>query len=1225
MASRRIKRPTIDLKPSSDSGESASDNITSDVTPTLGGKAKPGSRIFIMDGDHKIGAVTAGKSGHWSFTARDLDDGSHELTAVIGKGAKAVASKILDVTVDSKAPSAPLIDLADQSDSGASSFDNITDVTIPLLTGFAEAGSTVTIMDGATTLGTVTASANGTWTFTTSTLADGVHNLTAGATDRPGNASILSVPLSVTIDTSAPDAPTIGLDAGSDTGTSSTDMITGDNTPTLYGTAEPGATVIIKDGNTTIATITADAAGDWAFITKTLADGTHDLTAIATDAAGNTGPASAVLSITIDATSATPTMDLVDASDSGASATDNITNVTTPTLSGTAEAGASVVIRDGSIAIGTAIADSAGLWTFTTSALGDGGHSFTAIATDSFGNVSQPSAALVLTIDTTAAANPTLALVNDDGTTGDLLTTDTRLKGTADPYATIGIYIDADGLDGTTTADADGNWTYTPPAGLFAGQHYFTATATDLAGNLNATFDYTVITVSSRIIYDLRVMPPSQGFVLQGDVAYDFFGHAVASAGDIDGDGLADLVIGADADNDGGEHSGAAYVMFGKAWNFGIVDGAGRQIVDMTSLSGFQGFIVQGDSTWDFAGRDADSAGDVNGDGFDDFIVGALGSDGGNTAGEAYVLFGGASGFGTSDSTGRQVIDLTYLSATQGFIIQGDTAGEFAGGAVSSAGDINGDGFDDILVGAYNRSVGQSGAGAAYVIFGSASGFGTPDGAGRRVIDTTFLSAAQGFIIQGAGNNDHAGRSVSSAGDINGDGFDDILVGASGVNTGGTVAGAAYILFGGTVGFGTADGTGRQVVNVGSLSAEQGFIIQGDATGDVAGISVGLAGDVNGDGFDDIIVGASHGSDGGRGAGEAYVIFGSASGFGTTNGSGQNVIDLTSLSAGQGFIIQGDRAGDYAGYGVSSAGDFNGDGFDDLLVGAKGNDNGGGWAGEAYVVFGSASGFGAADSGGRQVIDLTTLTPAQGVVIRGDAANNQTGRNVSSAGDVNGDGFDDVIVSANYGSAGGTFAGQAYVIYGSAVGSSSTAITLSGTSAAETLIGGRGADILSGGGGADVLIGGNGSDVISIADASFARIRGGGGVDTLAFSGAGMNVDFTTISDSRISGIERLDITGTGDNTATLSASDLFDFSTTKDAAFSFATVDEALIVLGNVGDVLNLEDTALGVTGAWTKTASDVGLDGADGGGYDIYTYSVSNATRGFIAVDADVTVNLI
>ena len=217
------------------------------------------------------------------------------------------------------------------------------------------------------------------------------------------------------------------------------------------------------------------------------------------------------------------------------------------------------------------------------------------------------------------------------------------------------------------------------------------------------------------------------------------------------------------------------------------------------------------------------------------------------------------------------------------------------------------------------------------------------------------------------------------------------------------------------------------MIDLTSLSAAEGFIIQGDTATDYAGTSVSSAGDVNGDGFDDLIVGA-HNADGGGGAGEAYVVFALAGGFGVDVG-GRQVIDLTSLSAAEGFIIQGDAGGDRAGYSVSSAGDVNGDGFDDLIVGAQLGDDGGSNAGEAYVIFGSVGGFGV-DVSGRQLIDLTSLNASEGFIIRGDTSGDQAGYLVSSAGDVNGDGFDDLIIGAPFGDdGGGNDAGEAYVIF----------------------------------------------------------------------------------------------------------------------------------------------------------------------------------------------------
>jgi hypothetical protein len=342
-------------------------------------------------------------------------------------------------------------------------------------------------------------------------------------------------------------------------------------------------------------------------------------------------------------------------------------------------------------------------------------------------------------------------------------------------------------------------------------------------------------------------------------------------------------------------------------------------------------------------------------------------------------------------------------------MIQGDSANDSAGYKVSSAGDVNGDGFDDLIVGApMGDNGGGTDAGEAYVIFGKASGFGT--------IDLTTLSPANGFMIQGDRAGDRAGWSVSAAGDVNGDGLADLIIGAPRGDNGGTDAGEAYVVFGKTTGFGA-------VLDLASLTPSDGFIIQGDTLIDQAGISVSSAGDVNGDGFDDLIVGAPGGDDGGPNSGEAYVVFGKASGFGT--------IDLTNLSAANGFIIQGDADADQTGWSVAAAGDVNGDGFDDLIVGAPMGDNGGIDAGEAYVLFGKASGFGQV-VGASRVIDLTNLTFPDGFIIQGDVLGDQAGWSVSAAGDINNDGFADLIVGAPMGDDGGNNAGEAYVIFGSA-------------------------------------------------------------------------------------------------------------------------------------------------------------------------------------------------
>ncbi len=349
-----------------------------------------------------------------------------------------------------------------------------------------------------------------------------------------------------------------------------------------------------------------------------------------------------------------------------------------------------------------------------------------------------------------------------------------------------------------------------------------------------------------------------------------------------------------------------------------------------------------------------------------------------------------------------QTIDLSTLPAGDGYLISGAAAGDYAGFSVSIAGDINGDGIDDLIVGARNGDGGGADSGQAYVIYGKAGGT-------RQNINLASLAVSDGFMIRGDSAGDLLGGSVSGAGDINGDGIGDLIVGAPGGDDGGSNAGEAYVIYGQT-------GTTRGLVDLTGVLPSEGFRIQGAAVGDFAGYSVSDAGDVNGDGIGDLIIGASGGDDGGSDAGEAYVVYGKT-------GSTRGTIDLTSLSAADGFIIRGDTASDQAGVSVSAAGDINGDGIDDLIVGAHYGNDGGVSAGEAYVVYGKSGST-------RGTLDLTAPAATDGFVIRGDSAGDRAGRSVSGAGDVNGDGIDDLIVGAPYGDDGGVDSGEAYVIYG---------------------------------------------------------------------------------------------------------------------------------------------------------------------------------------------------
>jgi hypothetical protein len=495
------------------------------------------------------------------------------------------------------------------------------------------------------------------------------------------------------------------------------------------------------------------------------------------------------------------------------------------------------------------------------------------------------------------------------------------------------------------------------------------------------------------------------GFVIDGEEAGDASGYSVSSAGDVNGDGFADLIVGANfADGPGNTRAdaGGAYVVFGHPGAFGAIDLA-------AIAGGTGGFVIHGEDAGDNAGISVAAAGDINGDGFADLVVGAFLADGPNNtrevAGANYVVFGHSGAFAT--------VDLADVAAgAGGFVIHGEDVDDQSGFTAASAGDINGDGIDDLAIGVSSANgAGNASdfAGDGYVVFGHNGTFDA--------IDLADVAAGTGgFVIHGQNANDKFGAAVSLAGDFNGDHIDDLVVGAPAA--GGT--GTAYVIFGHTGAFGTIDladitaGTG-------------GFVLHGEDADDMFGSAVSWAGDINNDGLGDLVITAPF-ADGPAetraDAGAAYVVLGRTDGFDT--------ITLADIAAGiGGFIIQGEDEQDNAGFSVAAAGDVNGDNFADLIIGvpeAAGPDNTHNLAGRAYVVFGHADPF--------ATIDLADIAAGiGGFVIHGQDAGDNAGISVSAAGDVNGDGFDDLIVGAYQADGSGNArngAGGAYVLFGSA-------------------------------------------------------------------------------------------------------------------------------------------------------------------------------------------------
>ena len=417
----------------------------------------------------------------------------------------------------------------------------------------------------------------------------------------------------------------------------------------------------------------------------------------------------------------------------------------------------------------------------------------------------------------------------------------------------------------------------------------------------------------------------SNGFSINGIISDGFGGNSVSGAGDVNGDGFDDLIVGAvGADTNGNFATGQSYVVFGN-------NSGASSSFDLNTLNGTNGFAINGINSFDGSGRSVSGAGDFNGDGFDDLIIGASRADpsGNTSAGQSYVVFGNNSGFSPS-------LDLNTLNGTNGFAINGNNSGDQSGGSVSSAGDVNGDGFDDLIIGArFADPNGNSAAGQSYVVFGNSSG-SSPS------LNLSTLNGTNGFVINGSGALDLSGNSVSGAGDINGDGIDDVIIG----NYPSSSVSDSYVVFGQITGFSSS-------LDLSTLNGANGFTLTG-IPGSFTGVSVSGAGDVNGDGFDDLIIGASEAIDTITSlAGASYVVFGTNNGFSSS-------LDLSTLDGTNGFVLNGVNFDDRSGNSVSAAGDVNGDGIDDLIIGAYlGNrvldQLSNASTGESYVVFGQAA------------------------------------------------------------------------------------------------------------------------------------------------------------------------------------------------------------------------------------------------------------------------------
>ncbi len=651
------------------------------------------------------------------------------------------------------------------------------------------------------------------------------------------------------------------------------------------------------------------------------------------------------------------------------------------------------------------------------------------------------------------------------------------------------------------------------------------------------------------------------GFAIMSPVTGQGIGARVAAAGDVNGDGFDDMLVGTAS-------GGVAYIVFG---------GSAQAASGMAGEPGMPASAIRSQSGTGTVLTSLAAAGDVNADGLADVVLAAMDASG--HAGRVYVVFGRA---------GTSAVQLDDIAAGLGGYVIDGAAGDLAGASIASAGDANRDGLDDVAITAPG-----SGGGRTYIVYGKSDG---------GPIDLTDASGGSaGFRIDGDTATGAIARSVATVGDVNGDGLADYILGTPDLNVTGLQAGGAVLVFG------RANASDIQLSSIVAGNGG-GFVIRGESAGDLAGAAVSPAGDVNGDGLADILVGAA-------GSGRAYVVFGRAT---TTS------VDLATIRYQLGgFVIEG-ATDEHVGVTASSAGDINGDGFGDVILSV----DGGAHADRAYVVFGKST---------TQAANLTDIAAGNGgfaLEIPQDL--DDAALSVSAGGDIDGDGLADLLVGAPTAS-GQPGGGGAYVIYGSTTGAfTHSAITQLGGTADDVMsddgqpaviAGGAGNDTISLSRGGSVALGGAGDDTLVIGldflleglagtvGGRISHLDGGNGVDTLRIDGSGIILDLTALQNpgtglqhgaGRLSGIERVDLTGSGDNRLKISVEDIMDLSSanlfnSSSGWTGLAAAENVhqMVVAGNVGDRVELASLA-----GWSSSG-DASLDG-------IVYHVVRNASAG-------------
>jgi hypothetical protein len=652
----------------------------------------------------------------------------------------------------------------------------------------------------------------------------------------------------------------------------------------------------------------------------------------------------------------------------------------------------------------------------------------------------------------------------------------------------------------------------------------------------------------------------SQGFAIHGSnqIGLSNENQGAQNVGDVNGDGFDDIEL--------TNLSGTRYVVYGGD-RLGLVN-----VSQMTVAGNTFGFVITGSNQ-----LQPTRGGDINGDGLSDLLIG--------NGANSYIVFGKTTSIGQ--------VALASLG-TNGFAFTSTSSIN----EPSVVGDVNGDGYEDIL---FNNSSTSTN----YLVFGGTNF--TPGGSvalptGTSGTLATGTGTGTSYVNISGGGFNSGGILPTLHGDFNGDGYSDFALAQ--VPTSGIGTGPVYVYYGSSTVAAWSNATLTSPTN------GRGFVISGLTGENSIKFSTTNAGDINGDGLDDIAF-----SDG---VTRAFVM------FGKTNSTSVNVSDLAAGNGG--FIMSGGTVTD-----TDVVGDFNGDGLADMVVSNESLSVGGSSpVGGAYLVYGRTA---------TTALKLDALTATEGFRINGLSANAglgyKLGRTAIGGGDINGDGLADLVITTYGGetASGVAQGGITRVVYGGvtllepmvfqtangdAIGTTG-ADALPGTSGNNQLVGGDGNDTLTGNGGADVLYGGRGNDTIVVnadnvakmslsgTSQAIARIDGGSGIDTFQLAGAGILLDLSLVSGPALQNVEKIDLTGSGNNTLKLSLADMlqsfddsnvFNSSNTTSGLAAKVTRNQ-LMVDGDTGDKVVLTDLA-----SWTAAGTNVVANGET---YVVYNHNTS------------------